>query len=163
MTTVWLILVTDPLSSVVPHWPEPSQKCEEWRYNTMTTCVEAVEKPAGDPMLKRAFVEGVQRVCDEITRDLNRVVANTNNLQKFIKDIAHQATKLWLDLGVQRCRILIIIPPESRGTSGKLDRAGSRELIVQPEIQRIGNAQGENLDTQEVVICKMEIHQLLFR
>jgi hypothetical protein len=129
----------------------------------MTTCVEAVEKPSGDPMLKDAFVEGVQRVCDEITIGLDRVVANTANLQKFIKDIAHQATRLWLDLGIQRCRILIIVPSESRGTSGKSDRTGSRELVVQPEIQRFGNAQGENLETQEVVICKMEVHRLMFR
>jgi hypothetical protein len=159
----FLTSLVDPLSAVAPHWPEPSQKCEEWRYNTMTTCIEAVEKASGDPMLKRAFVEGVQRVCDDITRDLNRVVANTANLQKFIKDIAHQATKLWLDLGEQRCRILILIPPESRGTSGKIDRAGLRELVVQPEILRIGNAQGENLETQEVVICKMELHSLRLR
>jgi hypothetical protein len=122
--------------------------------------MEAVEKSTGDPLLKGAYIQNTQQIGDNIIRTLGRLVATTSSQQNAIKDMVRQAAKLWLDIGIQRCRILIIVPQGSRGTSRRHDGQRLREFVVQPEVQRFGNSQGENLDTQEVVICKMDVHRV---
>ncbi|KIW07010.1 uncharacterized protein PV09_01905 [Verruconis gallopava] len=147
----------DTNSKIAPHWPEASKKSEEWRYSKMEMCMEAVHKTAGDPILKRAFIQSIQRIEDEILQELNRVVEPSKSQQMSVKDIAHQAARLWLDIGVQRCRILITVPLESRAASRMHDVGRPRELVVHPGVQRFGNGQGEHLDTHDAVLCKMDV------
>jgi hypothetical protein len=158
-----LTSIADPVSLLAPHWPEATKKTEEWRYDSVQKCMDAVEKPSGDPLLKHAYIQSVQQIVEDILRALSRVMSTSANQQNVVKDIVRQAAKLWLDIGIQRCRILIVVPQGSRGASRRQDGQRTREFIVQPEVQRFGNAQGEGLDTQEVVICKMEVHRLGIR
>jgi hypothetical protein len=150
----------DPVSVVAPHWPEADKKSEEWRYTNVQKCMDAVEKPLGDPGLKRAYIQTREHVGEDIIRALGRMIVTSTVQHKAVKDIVHQAAKLWLDLGIQRCRIIVAVPQGIRGVSRRQDGQRIRELVVQPEVLRFGNAQGEGLDTQEVVICKMDVHKL---
>ena len=150
--------VADLASIVAPHWPEPGENCEKWRFETVEKCVTTVETTSGDPILKRAYVDGLQRVCDALISSLDRIVADPRGFHKSVKDIVHQATKLWLDIGMQRCRVMIVVPSECRGA--KNDGRVARQLIVQPELQRVGNAEGGHLNMPEVIVSKMEVFPL---
>ena len=88
------------------------------------------------------------------------MIADTRSLQRGIKEIVLQATKLWLDLGVQRCRIVIVIPQASRGANSSRQIRLCQDLVLQPEVQRKGNAKGENLDMPEVEVCRLETFSL---
>jgi hypothetical protein len=63
---------------------------------------------------------------------------------------------LWLEMGTQRCRLVVVVPDFVKSAFQRNTRRGSKmELVVLPEVRRIGNSQGGDLDREEVVSgCK---------
>jgi hypothetical protein len=61
-------------------------------------------------------------------------------------------------MGTQRCRLRVIIPESVRSTSQRNSRGEKKmELVVMPEMRRIGDSKGGALDREEVVSgCKGE-------
>jgi hypothetical protein len=74
-------------------------------------------------------------------------------------NLVRKAAKLWLKAGQQRCRLFLLMSDSGkeplRSGQASLDRDGKQELVVIPELRRIGNEQGERLDKNELVSdCK---------
>jgi hypothetical protein len=78
-----------------------------------------------------------------------------------IKAIATNVSEAWVLFGTQRCRLFFVFedlkvtvePRESDASSGQ-----SMELLVKPDLRRIGDADGESLDKELLVSgCNGEI------
>lgn len=78
-----------------------------------------------------------------------------NNTVRALEDVAKKAAKIWLEFGAQRCRILVVIPLSNLKLppSDKIRkvREGFLELVVVPELRRLGNSKGQGLDKDEIV------------
>lgn len=74
-------------------------------------------------------------------------------------DLVKHAAEVWLEVGQQRCRVYLVMSRISkeplRGRHIALGSSGALELIVKPEVRRVGNTQGEQLENDELVTdCK---------
>ena len=72
-----------------------------------------------------------------------------------ILDLVRKAAKLWLEVGQQRYRIFLRMSQTGaqshRSGQAFVDENGQKELVAGPEVRRMGNAQGERLEKDEVV------------
>jgi hypothetical protein len=81
-------------------------------------------------------------------------------------ELVKKAARLWREVGQQRYRMFLLMSdsgdePVRPGLS-VLDNDAPLSLVVVPELRRRGNAQGERLDTDELVTdCKGRF--MLFR
>lgn len=134
-------------------WPRPYPETEKWRYEQVKKCLDALER--GESDLKEGYESSLMNVGKELSKALGSVSPVDKDTAREMRDLARKAAKLWLELGTQRCRIFFIIPDQIKsglqGGNGRRDRRGTLELILHPELRRIGNSQGEELDREEVV------------
>jgi len=131
-------------------------------------CLDAVDQRSGgqsdeNQRRKSAYIQHTGMVADEIVRSLNRVAATNGGHLSTAKDLVVQAAKLWFDIGIQHCRITVVIPKASRGASRIRGGGSAEQLIVQPEVERLGDSQGKDFDMQPVAICKLETYRTGFR
>lgn len=106
-------------------------------------------------------MESTGVVAADIIQFLNWVAPTNGSHLSTAKDLVVQAAKLWLDIGVQHCRITIVIPrssqkvkPRSGGSAG--------QLVVLPEVERLGDSQGAEFGMDPVTICKLETYRTGF-
>lgn len=79
--------------------------------------------------------------------------------QERLSELVDKAANLWLEVGQQRCRMFLLMSKSGeepkRSLKSSLNRDGTLNLVVMPELQRLGNAQGDQLDRVELVAgCK---------
>jgi hypothetical protein len=73
---------------------------------------------------------------------------------------------MWIMFGTQRCRLSVVIQDlwtteEVKPGPGIQDR--SVELVMQPELRRIGDAEGRSWDKEQTVAgCEGEIKKILY-
>jgi hypothetical protein len=129
----------------------------------MKKCHEATGQPLleSEPNYnaKRGYEISVREVMEDISQELERVTSVSDDDRQRMIDLARKAAKLWLEVGEQRCRIFLLMSGSneapSRSGQTSLDGDGTQELVVVPELRRLGNAQGERLDRDELVSdCK---------
>lgn len=68
--------------------------------------------------------------------------------------IVMKAVNMWLEFGMQRCRILVVMQgPKLRSIGEKIRTAHGEtlELIVRPELKRFGNSKGQDVHIEETV------------
>jgi hypothetical protein len=127
----------------------------------MKKYVAATSKPQAewDHKVKREFDSCLKEATEEISQELGKVATVSDSEKQRMSQLVKKAAKLWLEVGQQRCRMSLLMsessedPVRSRRTA--LDRDGSLSLVVVPELRRRGNAQGERLDTDDLVMdCK---------
>jgi hypothetical protein len=127
----------------------------------MKTCVAAMSKPQEewDHKVKREFDSCLKEVTEEMSQELGKVATVSDSEKQRMSQLVKEAARLWLEVGQQRCRMSLVMsasgedPVRSRRTA--LDDDGSLSLVVLPELRRRGNAQGERLNTDELVMdCK---------
>ena len=145
--------------------PRPTKASEKWRYEAMKECVEATTEPGMDGKANHNVKEGYELTLKEITDalcyELARVALIDRSDKQRMRLLVTKAAQLWLEVGQQRCRMFLLMsnsgrePAQSGPTS--LDRDGRMELVVVPEVRRLGNVQGDRLDEDELVSdCKGE-------
>jgi hypothetical protein len=94
-----------------------------------------------------------------MSQELGKVATVSDSEKQRMSQLVKKAASLWLEVGQQRCRMSLLMsdsgedPVRSRHTA--LDSDGSLSLVVVPELRRRGNAQGERLKIDELVMdCK---------
>lgn len=129
----------------------------------MKICVEATSQPRmeWDYNVKQEYESCLKEAAAEMSQELGRVASVSDGERQRMTELVRNAAGLWLEVGQQRCRMFLLMsnsgdrPARSRRKA--LDRDGTLSLVVVPELRRRGNAQGERLDSHELVMdCKGE-------
>jgi hypothetical protein len=127
----------------------------------MKICVEATSQPLRewDYKVKREYESCLKEVTDEMVLELGRVGKVNDSEEKRMSELVKKTARLWLEVGQQRCRMFLLMSDSGddpvRSSRAALDRDNTLSLVVVPELRRRGNAQGERLDTDELVMdCK---------
>jgi hypothetical protein len=131
----------------------------------MVKCVEAIKQhPMNSEPIKEGYESTLKEVTDELFHELERVAAvsdieNQGIDKQRVNELVRNAANLWLEVGQQRFRAKLVMsgtgekPVQSRQTA--LSPSGTLNLVVFPELRRLGNAQGEQLENEELVMgCK---------
>jgi hypothetical protein len=138
--------------------PKPTKDSEKWRYDTINDCLKAINQLGSEPnhKLKQSYEQCLKDTTEDLSHELERVASMDVNDKQRMMDLVKKAAKLWLEVGQQRYRIFLLM--SKSGT--KPSQSGqafvdTQELVVGPEVRRIGNAQGERLEKDELVSeCK---------
>ncbi|KAH0558446.1 hypothetical protein GP486_004892 [Trichoglossum hirsutum] len=138
--------------------PKPTKDSEKWRYEALRERSVAITQPLmkTEPNynVKLSYEESVREAIEDISRELEKVTSVGSGDEQRVIDIVRKSANLWLEAGQQRCRILLLMSPPQSGQASQ-ERDGAEDLVVVPEVRRIGNAQGERLDKNELVSgCK---------
>ena len=102
---------------------------------------------------------------EDISHELERVASMGELDKQRMMDLVRKAAKLWLEIGQQRYRVFLLMSKSgfkpSRSGQDFVDTDGMQELVAGPEVRRMGNAQGERLEKDELVPdCKGEFSVL---
>jgi hypothetical protein len=91
-------------------------------------------------------------------QELTSTLGEISNLDKSnvqaAGSIIKKAAKMWLEFGMQRCRILVIVQGSNLGSvEERIQRAreATLELVVVPELKRFGNSKGQDVHIEETV------------
>lgn len=141
-------------------WPRPFPDTEKWRYEEVKKCLDALDR--GEVDLKQAYESSLASAAQELSNAIGSVTSINNDTLNEMKALGRKASRLWLQMGTQRCRILIFIPDSIKSPIQRNSRRGrNTELVILPEMRRIGNSQGEELDPETAVaVCKGEYSSL---
>lgn len=151
-------------------WPEPSFDAEQWRYETMKPSQEALKIHTSeiDPRtkLRKGFQSSMKIICEKLGGMLRMVSEIDKKTEQTMEEIAERAAKMCVAFGTQRCRIFVVIKDLKTAEEVKegLDRQNKHvELLTQPELRRIGDADGQSLDKEQTVAgCEGEIKKFLY-
>jgi hypothetical protein len=86
--------------------------------------------------------------------DVIEEVAQTNEtVDVAIEKLVQRAQTLWLEFGVQKCRLMLRMPGRRLEPGEKLEEALGRGLLLTsvPELIRFGNSKGLDLEVSERV------------
>jgi hypothetical protein len=129
----------------------------------MKKCLEAISqsRPESESNynLKHSYESSLKKVIDDVSRELERVASVSSSDKQRMSEFVRKAAKLWLEVGQQRYRIFLVMSDmgekPSRSGPASLNSDGTQDLVTTPEVRRIGNAQGERLERDELVAdCK---------
>jgi hypothetical protein len=146
---------TDSDSIYIEGWPEPEFKAERWRYEKIEE-MKQMDGPGNKKQRRQAFEQHIKDTANRIESLISKVTSDFNS--DIIKNMVELAADLWLEIGTQRCRILITIPLETAENllEGKRKESASVELIVKPKIVRFGNAAGEDLNKPPKIVANCD-------
>src|SRR5207244_3752705 len=93
---------------------------------------------------------------DALEKELTSALGEVSNLDKSrvqtADSIVMKAAKMWLEFGMQRCRILVVVQGSNlKSTEEKIQRAkgAALELVVVPQLKRFGNSKGQDVHIEE--------------
>jgi hypothetical protein len=147
-------------------------EAERWRYVNVKECRTALRQPVDsewDPRakLKMGFRATLEAIRNEFTTTVGElVVLEKANIQLMDK-ISKKAANVWLEYGMQRCRIVFLFGLSSLQSPAeriRQAREGAFDLLVVPELRRYGNSKGLELHTEATVAgCGGEIVEVFAR
>ena len=110
----------------------------------------------------------MNNTMEDVSHELARVASMDVNDKQRMVDLVRKAVKLWLEVGRQRYRIFLLMSQTGsmplRSGQAFVHAHGQQELVVDPEVRRMGNAQGERLEKDELVPeCKGKFSVLCTR
>ena len=131
--------------------PKPTKVSEQWRYEKINDCLEAISKPLlvweHNYNLKLSYEQCLNDTMEDISHELARVASMGDSDKQRMSDLVRKAMKLWLEIGLQRYRIFLFMSKSgtkpSRSGQPFLGTDGKQELVAYPE-----------LSYEEWVICK---------
>jgi hypothetical protein len=116
-------------------------------------CRDAIDRAI--PRIKESYERSLMAVANGLSAILGTVAPVDNKVLSNMNNLAEMAATLWLKIGTQRFRVVVVISDETKtSTQGGKGRAGQRdpqELVVQPGLRRIGNSHGENLNIEQFI------------
>ena len=131
--------------------------------------MESLEQPSSQSTTKQKGKADYEWTLNSATDDMRDVVRKVSysdedsKTVKEIRDIMQLAAKFWLKMGSQRCRIIVVLPnPGDVAADGRRREHLPGTLVAQPELRRIGNFLGQQLDSIDEVVggCYSDIHDL---
>jgi hypothetical protein len=129
-----------------------------------------LDKPLSEYSKRQKLRQGYEQSLEHIQKELSHALEHVSALDvtalKSIRNISEKASRLWVTLGAQRCRLLIAIHGLNTTTESLKPRPSEDhfvELVVRPELRRIGDSAGELFDSMTVVAgCEGEIIKILY-
>jgi len=139
-------------------WPEPSIDAERWRYASIKECRAALEKPASEWDPRAKLKKGFKSSLDALKKELTSTLGEFSNLDKSsvqaVESIIKKAAKMWLEFGMQRCRILVVVQGSNlKSAEERIQRArgDTLKIVVLPELKRFGNWKGQDVHIEDTV------------
>lgn len=140
-------------------WPKPGIETERWRYITIRECQAALRQPVPsewDPRakLKKGFQTSIEQLKKEIISTLGELTALDKNSLQALEKMVVRAARTWLQFGLQRCRILVVVQRSNlRTVEERVQKAreDGLELVMVPRLKRFGTSNGESLDIEETI------------
>jgi hypothetical protein len=93
----------------------------------------------------------IKDVSSVITQSMGVVASDADIKALAIPDMVKEAAHFWLELCSQHCRFMIVVSPSAENLLGKRDEGTNPLLVLEPRIERYGDAQGEQLEVVEVL------------
>lgn len=120
----------------------------------MKRCKEEIQQKKGENQNRReSFEQTLAIIFADIAHTVERVSSLGLKESDLLKKLIKTAADSWLEICSQRYRILVVLPgPNGNVFKTSQRRSGGLRLIAKPEIRRIGNAKGQELDKGEVTI-----------
>ena len=137
--------------------PKPTKDSEKWRYDTINDCFKAINQLGSEPnsKLKRSYEQCLNDTTEDVSHEFERVASMDVNDKQRMMDLVRKSAQLWLEFGQQRYRIYLLMSKSgakpSRSGQAFVDTHREQELVVSPEVRKMGNAQGERLEKDELV------------
>lgn len=138
------------------NWPAPTLDSERWRYNSMTPCQEALTKPVSDvdamTKIKFGYEDTLERTKEELLAMLGMVADLGEEDIESWGEIPRKAADMWISMGTQRCRLIVVIPGgeiSSQEDRARQARVEGLELVIKPELRRYGDSKGQDLGRVE--------------
>ncbi|KAG0645703.1 hypothetical protein D0Z07_8513 [Hyphodiscus hymeniophilus] len=137
-------------------WPKPTAETERWRYINITEGRAAFTQATVSEWDPRAKLRiGLESVIDslkkELASSLEEIVGSRRDDGHYLRtleELPRKAVNMWLTFGIQRCRVRVIVrEPHLTAATEKIRQAmaGGWELVIIPELQRVGTAKGSDL------------------
>ena len=152
-------------------WPKPSFDAERWRYETMRRGQEAlkIETSEYDPRtkLRKGFQSSMETISERLSEVLKMVSKVDEKTKQTIKEIANEAANTCVAFGTQRCRIFVVMKDlkiVEEFKEGPEREDNFVDLLTQPELRRIGDADGQALDKEPTGVagCEGEIRRFCY-
>jgi hypothetical protein len=129
-----------------------------------------LDKPLSEYSKRQKLRQGYEQSLEHTQKELSQALEHISTLDvtalKSIRNISEKASRLWVTLGAQRYRLLIAIHGLNATTESLKPRPSKDhfvELVVRPELRRIGDSAGELFDSMTVVAgCEGEIIKILY-
>lgn len=124
----------------------------------MKNRVDSISKPATqrDYTWKQQYEEKLDGISRKLLQEMGRVTPVTPSDEQQMVELVEKVAKLWLEVGQQRCRILLSMSNSGakprRSEERAFDTYGQMPIVVVPALRRRGTVQGARLDTEEVVM-----------
>lgn len=140
--------------------PELSKDAEKWRYERLKIHIEEMDL---DPKheFRHQYNTHLRETINKIAKELDNMLPITKNERQQVTDLVNAAAKWWLKVIREKYRVVLLVTDSSclPASSGKESLDPGRKLIVVPELRRFGNAQGDRLDKNELVMnCRGKFH-----
>jgi hypothetical protein len=156
-----LLISVEPGNQFI--YPSLSAKIEKWRYENVKLCLAALNEqaPAGPlSTLQQSYREWLIETHRDVETAIFGVAApessQDTSTSSETREITLEAVKMWLEFVKEPYRLIMSIPVES-----SLSEDGDIILVIQPELRRIGNSNGEELPAREQrVYQRLQTHIL---
>ncbi|KAH8685430.1 hypothetical protein BGZ60DRAFT_425926 [Tricladium varicosporioides] len=137
--------------------PQPNKESERWRYETMKSCIIVTgdRLAEGDPSfsLQQNYYKALEDIRNDIMQELGKVSTEISCYEDQVETLLREAAKFWLEVGQQRCRMFLAMSESgTEPAQTRLNHCGTLNLVVMPQLRRMGNAFGEQLDKDELVL-----------
>ncbi|KAK5116991.1 hypothetical protein LTR62_006712 [Meristemomyces frigidus] len=153
-------VVSDPnIEDSRRNWPVPGFRAERWRYTTLGEChtilIDTVPKVMTERVrLKAGYIQNMAELAKEIQAVLADIVLLTADARKKVEKLSRDASKLWLEYGRHRCRIVVRLPGDETTDVQKRKAELQKKtmtLTLSPILGRYGNNTGSDMDIYTVI------------
>jgi hypothetical protein len=151
-------------------WPEPNFGSEKWRYETMRSCQDILKTTTSAydsrTKLREAYIKSLDVIQEKIEAPMKLVSDLDPSTTKSIRALVEKAAKAWILFGTQRCRIVVVMQDLKTETESKNKRGSqteSIELVIRPELKRIGDSDGGSLEKEQIIAgCEGEAKKIMY-
>ena len=136
----------------------------------MRACQETLATPTSAydsrTKLREEYKKSLSTIQEKIELDFKMVSDLDEAATTSIRLLIEKVAKAWIAFGTQRCRIVVVMQglkteTESKGQTG--EKPNSIELIIRPELRRIGDSDGGSLEKEQVIAgCEGEATRILY-
>jgi hypothetical protein len=147
-----------PVDDYSFEYPKPTKITETWRYERLRSIGEALSKSQSsthDPETNNKMQQSLSTWLTAIENDIYHIILSVaapeeaRSSMPGCKEIADDAVRMWLDFGKERYRLVMAMPIDVH-IAVPVENA-IPELVIEPELRRIGNGNGEHLDKEHLV------------
>jgi hypothetical protein len=137
-------------------WPEVPEEVEKRRYEVAKSFLGVMEpstRPSGENLrFKTGYESSISMTLGALYRVLGKVATIEDRQGKTLEGLVRLCARTWLEFCSQPYRLLVTLPLGS-GDFLSPPRLNERALtlVINPELKRYGNSQGENLVRGEMV------------